>query len=167
MSTLDQIRDGLHRAWDNVTEGWQHLRDRASHAMTRFQPVRSRGDVQTVEDQLITGGARWGVLAAELHETDGEVVVRLEVPGMEREDFDIGVVDGRYLVVGGEKQVEREDTHGRFYVMERAYGRFERAIPLPAEVTEEGTRARYRRGVLRVTIPKTRKAAARRIEVQD
>lgn len=167
MSTLDQIRDGLHRAWDHLSEGWQHLAERASQAMTRFQPTAHRGELQTTEDQLIQGGSRWGVLAAEMSETDSELVVRLEVPGMERDDFDIAVIDGRYLVVGGEKRVEREESRGRFHVMERAYGRFERAIPLPVEVTEEGARARYRRGVLRVTLPKTRNERARRIEVSS
>ncbi|HFD81065.1 MAG TPA: Hsp20/alpha crystallin family protein, partial [Gammaproteobacteria bacterium] len=54
---------------------------------------------------------------------------------------------------------------GRFHVIECAYGSFERAIPLPAEVDEQGARARYRRGVLTVRLPKKAGARKRRIEV--
>jgi HSP20 family protein len=50
--------------------------------------------------------------------------------------------------------------------MERAYGSFERAIPLPSEVDENGASAKYRRGVLRITLPKSRESRSRRITVQ-
>jgi HSP20 family protein len=166
MSTLDQMRDGLHRAWDNVADGWRQLSERASSALTRFNPVRHADQLQTADEQLVAHASRWGLLAAEVTETDKEVVVRLEVPGMERDDFDLDVVDGRYLVVRGEKRAERQEQRGRYYVMERAYGSFERAIPLPAMVEEGGTSARYRRGVLQVTLPKAAAARARRINVE-
>lgn len=166
MSTLDQIRDGLHRAWDSVSEGWRQLSERAASALTRFSPVRHSDQLQTAEDQLVANASRWGLLAAEVNETDKEVVVRLEVPGMERDDFDIDVVDGRYLVVRGEKRAERQEQRGRYYVMERAYGHFERAIPLPTAVEEGGTSAHYRRGVLQVTLPKAAAARVRRIQVE-
>jgi HSP20 family protein len=60
-------------------------------------------------------------------------VVSLEVPGMSSDDFHIDVVD-EHLVVRGEKRLSSEEARGRFYVMERAYGSFERAMPLPAPV---------------------------------
>ncbi len=167
MSTLDQIRDGLHRAWDNLADGWRQLSERTAQALTRFTPTHTGRDLENAREQHMAAGSRWGLLAAEVSEDDRSVVVRLEVPGMERDDFHLAVVDGRYLVVQGEKHAEREEQRGRYYVMERAYGRFERAIPLPAEVSEEGTRARYRRGVLQVTMPKTRETGRRRIEVQS
>jgi HSP20 family protein len=165
MSTLDQLREGLSRIWDTVAEGWYDLREKAAHALTRFHPSPSQGELATSQKQLIQNAARWSLLAAEVREDENEVVVKLEVPGMDPENFDIQVVDD-YLVVQGEKQVEREQKTGRYYVMERAYGRFERAIPLPTEVDESQARAKYQRGVLLITLPKSPKAHGRRIEIQ-
>lgn len=168
MSTLEQIRHGLSQAWDSITEGWQQLRERASQALTRFAPVRHGGNIETSEDQISARAARWGLLAAELQENDDEVVVRLEVPGMDKEAFDIGVVDGRYLTVRGEKRVQREEKRGHYHVMECAYGSFERAMALPAEVDDSRARASYRDGVLRIALPKVRSArGARRIDVSS
>lgn len=166
MSTLEQLRNGLTRAWDSLAEGWQQLRERASQALTRYTPTHHGGALETIEDQVAARGARWGLLAAEVQETEDEVVVRLEAPGMEREAFDIAVIDGRYLTVRGEKRVQREEKRGRYHVMECAYGSFERAVALPAEVDDSGARASYRNGVLRVTLPKVGGGGARRIQVQ-
>ncbi len=67
----------------------------------------------------------------------------------------------------GEKKVQRERTRGEYHVMERAYGRFERALRLPAAVDETGAQASYKRGVLRISVPRSRPApTSRRIEVQ-
>lgn len=166
MNMLEQLGEGLNRAWDSIAEGWRQLRERASSAITRFNPVRHGGELETVDDQVARHGARWGLLAAEVSESDNEVVVRLEVPGMERENFELAVVDERILSVRGEKRVTREEKHGHYHLMECAYGSFERVIPLPAAVDESGTRARYRRGVLQVTLPKLRHHSARRINVE-
>jgi len=109
--------------------------------------------------------ARWGVLASEVRETDDALIIGLEIPGMESKDFEIQVVDD-HLVVSGEKHLEREQARGRFYVMERAYGRFERMVPLPVPVDPQGARAKYHNGVLTVTLPKNLRALGRRIPVQ-
>ncbi len=165
MSTLADIGAGLERAWGSLAEGWQQLRQRASQAITRFNPLQRCGGVESVEDQLMQRAVRWGLVPAEVEERDDEVVVRLEVPGLEPDDFDIGVVDG-ILVVRGEKQMQREQERGRLRVMECAYGSFERAVPLPRPVDETGAKAKYRRGVLTVRLPIAESARARRIEVQ-
>lgn len=167
MTTLHQLRQGLERAWDNLAEGWQQLRSRASEALTRFNPVRGGGgELETRDEAFTRAAARWGLLAAEVSETEGEIVVKLEAPGMESADFDIAVMDD-VLVVRGEKRVRREQAEGRYHVMECAYGSFERAIPLPAAVEEGKARANYRRGVLSVTLPKTRAGRRRRIEIEQ
>ena len=72
---------------------------------------------------------------------------------MEREDFTVQVVDD-VLVVQGQKRSKREETRGRYHVLECAYGRFERAIALPAAVDPDAAAATYRRGVLTVDLPK-------------
>jgi HSP20 family protein len=165
MSTLDQIREGFSHAMDSLSRGWHQLREHAGQALTRFQPSSSEGPVESVEAGVIRNAARWGVLASEVRETDEAVIIGLEIPGMEPEDFGIDVVDD-YLVVRGEKRLDREEARGRYYVMERAYGCFERAVPLPVPVDAQGASARYRKGVLTVTLPKNPRAMGRRIPVQ-
>jgi len=83
---------------------------------------------------------------------------------MEADEFDIQVVDN-YLVVRGEKQWQRDDKKGRYHLTECAYGRFERAIPLPKGVDDTQARARYRRGVLTVTLPVSEHYRSRRITI--
>ena len=165
MSSLDQVRHGLNRLWDNLAEGWQNLRERASQAMTRFSPQRSGGELETAEERFMRSASRWGLLTAELSEDDTQVRVRLEAPGMEAGDFDLSVVDN-HLLIRGEKKVQREQSEGRYYVMECAYGSFERALPLPAPVDEDQATAKYKRGVLTITLPKHQAGATRRITVK-
>jgi len=169
MNTLNDIRRGLGHAWESLADGWQQLRERAGQALTRFSPVHHGGELQTAEEQVMHRASPWGLLAAEVEERDRDIVVRLEAPGMDREDFDLAVVDDT-LVVRGEKRVRRESkpTVGghRYHVMECAYGRFERAVPLPAPVEDTQASAGYRRGVLTVTLPKRTSSARRRINVE-
>ena len=165
MSTLHQLKHGLERAMDSVAEGWRQLLDRASDALTRFTPVSRGGELETSEDQVTRHGARWGLLAAQVRESTDEILVRLEAPGMEPDQFDIGVEDD-YLVVRGEKRVQHERQEGRYHLMECAYGAFERAIPLPVPVDEQAARARYRHGVLQITLPKAATHRSRRIDVR-
>lgn len=166
MSTIEQIRRNLGRAWDTVTEGWEHLVDRAGSALTWFNPRHAGSEVDTVEDQVERRASRWGLLPAEIEEHDQELVVRLEAPGMEPNDFDVSVVSDR-LIVRGEKRVQREEAHGHYHVMECAYGHFERSVPLPVPVEQGQARARYRRGVLTVTLPKSARAHGKKINVES
>lgn len=164
MSTLSQLREGLTRAWETVTEGWRELVDRAGDAITRFHLRPKTGEVQTHEERIAEQGARWGVLAAEVKLNDNDVEVDIEVPGMDAEDFELHVHDD-VLVVHGEKRVERERNEGQYHIMERAYGSFERAVRLPAQVDESRAAAVYRRGVLHITLPRSAALTARRIQV--
>ena len=107
-------------------------------------------------------GTGWGVLACEVFNNDDRIVVRLEAPGMEKKDFDLQVVND-HLVVRGEKQMERERTAGGYHISECAYGSFERAIPLPDTVDTDKASARYKRGILRVELPKSRPRRRHRI----
>ena len=165
MSTLNQLREGLTRAWETVTEGWRELVERAGDALTRFHPKHSGGDLVTREERLALRGARWSVLAAEVKVDDDVVEVDIEVPGMDPENFEIDVLDD-VLVVRGEKNVERERKEGQFHVMERAYGAFERAVRLPVPVEETGAQASYKRGVLHIALPRSEAHKTRRIEVK-
>lgn len=166
MTNLDQVRGGVGRLWEHLSEGWHQLRQRASQAITRFNPHSKSGDVETSEEQVLQHTSRWGLLPADIIADESEVVVRLEAPGMEAGNFEIEVRDG-VLVVRGEKRLERERREGRYHLMERAYGSFERAIPLPTEVDESRAQAKYKNGVLTITLQKSERARARRIEVRE
>lgn len=165
MSTLHHLREGLSEAWDTLVDGWQRLYRRAAGAMTRFTPgKKAREDNRGTGQELAVRSAGWGVLAAEVFDDDDKIVVRLEAPGLESSDFDLEVLDN-YLVVRGEKQIERERTEGHYHVTECAYGRFERAIPLPEEVESAKARASYKNGVLRIELPKFASRRRRTIKV--
>ncbi|MBK6658803.1 MAG: Hsp20/alpha crystallin family protein [Proteobacteria bacterium] len=165
MSGIEEIKRGLSRAWDSVAEGWRELTQRASEAITRFNPVH-RSDEQDLEQrQLLAASSRWGVLAAEVRLEDDAVKVSLEVPGMDPDDFRIDVVDD-LLVVRGEKRIERRTERGQYHVLERAYGSFERAIALPVAVDENHASANYERGVLHLSLPRAAHTRARKIPVR-
>jgi len=166
MSTLQQLREGLNEAWDTLMDGWQRLYRHAAGAITRFTPGSKTGHEANAQEgrEIAARSAGWGVLAAEVFDDDDRVVVRLEAPGLERGDFDVEVTDD-YLVIRGEKQIERERTEGRYHVAECAYGRFERAVPLPDEVESGKARATYKSGVLRVELPKSASRRRKTIKV--
>jgi len=104
------------------------------------------------------------VLACEVLDNDDKIVVRLEAPGMDKDDFDLQMIEN-YLLVRGEKQMTKERSQGGYHISECAYGRFERAIPLPAEVDVKKAKASYKRGVLRVELPKSTPAHRIRLNV--
>ena len=164
MSTLNEIREGLNEAWDTVVDGWQKLYRRAAGALTRYTPGKKSASSAEHSQELAVRSSGWGVLAAEVYDDEDKILVRLEAPGMEKGDFDLEISDD-YLVVRGEKHIERERTEGRYHVTECAYGRFERAIPLPDEVETGKAKASYESGVLRVELPKSASRSRKRIKV--
>jgi len=93
------------------------------------------------------------MLGGDVFEDDDRLVVRLEVPGLEKEDLNIEIQDDA-LVVSGEKRFEHQATEGRWRVVQCAYGNFRRVVPLPVAVKADEARARYKNGVLRVELPK-------------
>lgn len=110
-----------------------------------------------------------GALAApqiDLQEDDENLYVVAELPGMSEDDVELTYNDG-VLRIAGEKKAEHEDQDRQVHVTERAYGRFERQIPLHRAVNEEQISAAFKDGVLTVTLPKSEaEGQARRIEVQ-
>ncbi|MDX8448106.1 Hsp20/alpha crystallin family protein [Mesorhizobium captivum] len=109
-------------------------------------------------------GGRSGWPSVEISDTDSEVRIMAEMPGMEEKDVELMLDDG-VLTLRGEKKSETEDKDRQF--SERFYGRFERRIPLGTEVEEDKVRADFHNGVLTVTLPKTQRAQtkARRIPI--
>ena len=93
----------------------------------------------------------------DVKESDKELRVSAELPGMEEKDIEVSL-NRDSLTIKGEKKEEKEDTGKDYYRMERAYGSFSRTIPLPTEVDQDKVKAEFKKGVLTVTIPKTAKA---------
>ena len=165
---IDDIRQGFDSLRDSVAEGWDRLRHSASSALTRFKPgeqsnLPARAEI---DEPPFPPGSAWTMLGGDVFEDEARVVVRLEAPGMERENFDVQVI-GDALVVRGEKKFERERSEGRWRVLQCAYGAFQRSVPLPAAVRADAASASYRNGVLRVELPKreTGTPQGRRINV--
>jgi HSP20 family protein len=100
----------------------------------------------------------------DLSETDKEIKISAELPGVESKDIDVSVEDGT-LTIRGEKKHEHEEKEKGRYRMERSYGSFERSIPLPAEVDESKAKAEFKKGVLRLTLPKRPGAQSRRKKI--
>lgn len=165
MSTLDQLRSRFNETWNHVTEGWQHLHTKAAHALTYFKSRPAGDSLETTDEQVMKESSRWALLSADVWTTDDAVIVSMEIPGMDRNDFDITVFDD-HLVVRGTKHVHREGPAGRYHTIECAYGEFERAVALPEEVDQQKAGARYQDGVLRVTLPRTSRQRKRRITIE-
>jgi HSP20 family protein len=91
----------------------------------------------------------------ELGETDKDIRVTAELPGLHEQDVDISLEEG-VLTLRGEKRSEVEDKDRGY--SERSYGRFERRIGLPKGIDRDGANATFRNGVLTVTLPKTEAA---------
>ena len=92
-----------------------------------------------------------------LSETDKEVKVVAELPGLDEKDVNVEL-DEDALVLAGEKKAEEEKKEDTWHRVERSYGSFRRVIPLPAEVEGEKAKASFKKGVLTVTLPKRAEA---------
>jgi HSP20 family protein len=102
--------------------------------------------------------------SVEVVETDKDIRIVAELPGMDEKDVEVSVSDD-VLTIRGEKKAEIDDRERAF--SERYYGRFERRIPLPFEVEDDRAEASFENGVLTVTLPKSPMAEAKtkRIEI--
>lgn len=145
----------LNRAWENLSDGWRELLSRGSNSLTHFSRHKAENEEQEGGPLAFPPAdfPRWSLLAGEVEETGKEVVVRLEVPGMDKNDCRI-TIEGNTLYLSGEKRFERETGDSTYHVMERAYGSFQRAIPLPRNVDIDRAEANYKNGVLSVRLPK-------------
>src|SRR5579884_1549799 len=106
-------------------------------------------------DRVFDGGGGWPSL--EVSETDKEIKVAAELPGLDEKDVKVELADG-VLAISGEKKTETQDE-GRLF-SERYYGRFERRIPVE-DVDEDKVSAAFKNGVLTVTMQKAPQAQAK------
>lgn len=173
MTTLtEQLKQGADQAWESLSDGWREISSRATGALTRFWPTASQSteapadkepDTPPTGKRLGMGG--WAFLSADMFESADKLTVRIEAPGMRREDFNVAL-NGEVLSVWGEKRVDREMGHGQWRLVQSAYGNFRRDVVLPVPVQATKTQASYRDGVLRIELPKSEAVISRRIAVK-
>jgi HSP20 family protein len=101
----------------------------------------------------------------DLAETDKEIELTAELPGLEEKDVQLNVVDN-HLTIRGEKKNQREEKEKDYHLVERNYGSFVRTVELPPGVDPESIKAVMSKGVLKVTVPKPAPAQAKKIEVK-
>ena len=147
--------------------------------LTRFVPFRSGlNDVAVLQNRLnsiFQDFARTDegsetlsvgnfVPAVDVYEDAEKLVLKLEVPGIRREDLDIRV-EGRTLTVKGERKFESEEKEENFHRIERRYGSFYRAFTLPTTVDTDSIDAKYDAGVLKLELKKKPEAQPKQIKV--
>jgi len=147
---------------ETLAEGWRELKALSSNALTRFTRKES---AHAVEGDLIPAGApRWSILAGDVVDTGREIVVRLELPGVDKRNCEV-LVRGGVLYVRGEKRVDSSYVRGDYHVRQCAYGSFERTVALPARVDADRAKVTLRNGVLTVKLPKLAGAGPKRLRV--
>jgi HSP20 family protein len=145
--------------------------------LVRWDPFRELEDVSTRLNRVLsqTFGRRLredeGSLLAEwapavdVQETDGEYLIKADLPEVKKEDVRVELQDG-ILCLQGERKQEKEEKGKKFHRIERAYGRFERRLALPSEVDPQKVAAEFKDGVLKVHLPKSASAKPKAIEVK-
>ncbi len=103
--------------------------------------------------------------AVEMYETDKEIVVKVELPGVKKENIEVSIKDNM-LYIRGEKKEEREEKTETIHRVERVYGKFERVLSLPTEVNTDEVKAEFKDGVLEIRLPKAEVSKEKKIEIK-
>jgi HSP20 family protein len=101
----------------------------------------------------------------DIEEDKDKIIVKVEIPGMRKEDIQVAV-HGNILTVSGERKQESELKDRTYHRIERAYGKFSRTITLPSEVDADEIKASYKDGLLKIDLPKPESIKPRQIDVE-
>jgi len=153
--TSSRFKNANVEAWDPFRQ-LSTLRDEIDRLFE--QPLSGYSTPQ----QFWLGG---GWPTVDIFENRDKLVVKVEVPGMKKEDIDISLHDG-VLAITGERKPEEKYEKAQTHRSERFVGRFHRAVALPVPVQADKTSANYQDGVLTVTLPKAEEAKPKQIQVQ-
>lgn len=142
--------------------------------LVRWRPVRDLVNFRDEINRLFGGvfessGANsensgFWLPAADVMENKDDVVVNLEIPGMNKEDIKVTVQDN-VLSIRGEKKHQTEEKDANYHRVERSYGAFTRSFTLPSRVKADEIKAVYENGVLKVALPKSEEAKPKEIPV--
>lgn len=145
-------------------------------ALMRWDPFRELEDMSERLNRMFarpatrTNGKETMIVAdwtpsVDISETDGEYLIKAELPDVKREDVKVTLEDG-VLTIQGERKQEREEKGKKYHRVERSYGSFVRSFSLPDVIDEEKVKAEFRDGVLNLHLPKSEKAKPKAIEVK-
>ncbi len=151
---------------------WKQRRESSAGQLSQASGFRTEmdrlfdsffSDVPAVWGQRGWSSLAWQP-AIDVEETDKQVLVRAEIPGVKPDDLDVSIQHGA-LVVSGEKKESEERKEGGYLYQERRYGLFRREVALPTAVDEQNVKAEYKDGVLHVTLEKSQEALPKKIQV--
>ncbi len=146
-------------------------------AVVRWDPFRDLNMLQDRMNRLFEDANRnwksdepastttWSP-AVDIFETESEIVVKAEVPGMERKDITLNL-ENNVLTLRGERRFLKEAKEENYHRIERSYGGFSRAFSIPATVDEEKIRADYQDGVLKIVLPKKEQLRPKQIKIAE
>ena len=146
-------------------------------AVVRWDPFRELGMLQDRMNRLFDDAGRgwradepaattsWSP-SVDIFETEGEIIVKAELPGLERKDIVLHL-ENNVLTLRGERKFEKETKEENYHRIERSYGNFSRSFSIPATVDEEKIRADYKDGVLKIALPKKDQAKPKQINIAE
>jgi HSP20 family protein len=148
-------------------------------ALTPWQPMRELESLQRRMEELFNGlserfsGARprgvWGgeewMPAIESHVDNGNLIVKVDLPGIDPKEVSISVT-GNQLTIEGERKREEKKEEKDYSYREVAYGKFSRTLTLPEGVDADKVKATYKNGVLEVSLPAPKQLAAKKIQIE-
>lgn len=114
---------------------------------------------------LSTGGAAELLPNLDVTETDKQIEITAELPGLEEKDVQVNLADN-VLTIRGEKKAEKEEKDKTYRLVERSYGSFVRSLELPEGVNADAIKASIDKGVLKVTVPKPAPVQVKKIDVK-
>lgn len=163
-----ELKKGAASVWNDVSKAWAELLASIKSALGKktAAPSPARTDSAAPENGPLTRLKGWAFMPAHVLEDTEAVIVRIDAPGMRREDFAIEIFE-RSLKVRGVRRAEQHVRTGRWQFSRMDYGSFCRYFVLPSHVHPAQGAAVYRDGVLRIEIPKAQRRAATRISVQS
>ena len=109
------------------------------------------------------GSPAW-VPRVDISETDDEIIVRADIPGMKKDDIKVTLADN-VLTISGEKKIERDEKKENYHRVERVFGSFSRSFYIPTTVDPNKITAKYNNGVLEVRLPKKEEAKPKEIPI--
>jgi HSP20 family protein len=134
--------------------------------LVRWEPVRELRLLNSLFDTPTfpqSASRRW-IPAIDLVETEGEFVLRADLPGLSEQDVSIELEDN-VLTLSGERKSEHEERKQGYYRVERSSGSFRRTLTLPEGVDAEAVKATFDRGVLEIRVPKPEQRKPRKVQI--
>jgi len=111
--------------------------------------------ISTYPDQALNAVDVFGAdVKVDIAQTDKDVIVKADLPGMDKDKIEITLLNNKILKIGGTRNVEKKEAAPGMVRQERMSGKFERVLELPVECLNEGIKAAYNNGVLEIDIPK-------------